>query len=294
MAGVIKKTQHHLAPDRVGKGLHMAASSQLQHPWRRCVLVQADAVVHWYQGVVDAMEEQFGWAAQALDRTDRAVTIGYQPGQWHLQGPGQPRCTQRKAPDITVTGRHTIEHQGAEALALLGVGCQVVDGHCPAQALPQQYQGFALDFRGLVEPCHGRCDVIVDLWQAGLALGQAIAPVIDHQHLIALLRQPVATAQVTGQIAAIAVQVQYRALDLDTRLGRQPPAMQADAVGGGQGDIVVLQLGTLGRERLARFRVEQQAAAPAQAQQRQTQCQAAAALKEYSRSRLQCDPGSGG
>jgi hypothetical protein len=42
------------------------------------------------------------------------------------------------------------------------------------------------------------------------------------------------------------VQVQHRALDLDTGLGRQPPAVQAQAVGGGQGDIAVFQLGPLG------------------------------------------------
>ncbi|MNH37838.1 hypothetical protein D3C79_987940 [compost metagenome] len=90
------------------------------------------------------------------------------------------------------------------------------------------------------------------------------------------------------------MQVQHRALDLDTGLGRQPPAMQADAVGGGQSNVTVFQLGPFRRERLARLGVEQQAAAPAQAQQEHTEYQQAAALRECSRSRLQCDPGSGG
>ncbi|MNP24944.1 hypothetical protein D3C76_1177320 [compost metagenome] len=104
---------------------------------------------------------------------------------------------------------------------------QVVDGHRAAQALPQQHQRLALDFGRLVEPGHGRGDVLVHLGQAWLALGQAIASVIDHQHLVALLWQPVATAQVAGQVAAVAVQVQHRALDLDPCLGGQPPTVQS-------------------------------------------------------------------
>ncbi|MNH37345.1 hypothetical protein D3C79_982410 [compost metagenome] len=90
------------------------------------------------------------------------------------------------------------------------------------------------------------------------------------------------------------MQVQHRALDLDPGLGRQPPAVQADAISSGQGDIAVLEPGPLGRERLAALGIEQQAAATAQAQQDQTQGQQAAALRECSRNRLQCDPGSGG
>ncbi|MDT4882604.1 hypothetical protein FQZ97_1185650 [compost metagenome] len=47
------------------------------------------------------------------------------------------------------------------------------------------------------------------------------------------------------QIAAIAVQVQHRALDLDTFFRRQPPAVQLEAVGGGQGDVAEFEFGFL-------------------------------------------------
>lgn len=98
------------------------------------------------------------------------------------------------------------------------MGRQVVNGHGAAEALAQQHQGLALDLRGVVQPIHGRLDVLVNRRQARLALGEAIAAIVDHQHLVALLWKPIAAAQMPGQVAAIAMQVQYRALDLDPGL----------------------------------------------------------------------------
>ncbi|MNV85561.1 hypothetical protein D3C71_1795280 [compost metagenome] len=60
------------------------------------------------------------------------------------------------------------------------------------------------------------------------------------------------------QIAAVAVQVQDRAFDLDTLLRRQPPSVQPDTVGGGQGHVAVFELGFFRGEQLTGFGVEQQ------------------------------------
>lgn len=96
------------------------------------------------------------------------------------------------------------------------------------------------------------------------------------------------------QVTAVAVQVQHRALDLDPGLGWQPPTVKADAISSGQCDIAVFQLGALRGEGLTTLGVEQQAAAAAKAHQDQAEDEQAAVLRECSRSRLQCDPGSGG
>ncbi|MNG06352.1 hypothetical protein D3C84_895820 [compost metagenome] len=71
-----------------------------------------------------------------------------------------------------------------------------------------------------------------------------------------------------GQVAAVAVQVQDGALDLDTLFRRQPPGVQLEAVGGGQGDLAVFELGFFRGEQLSGLGVEQQGAATAQGQEK--------------------------
>ena len=75
-----------------------------------------------------------------------------------------------------------------------------------------------------------------------------------------------------GQVAAVAVQMQHRAFDLDTLFGRQPPAVQLEAVGGGQGDVAVFEFGFFRGEQLAGLGVEQQRAATAQGQEKAEEC----------------------
>jgi hypothetical protein len=62
------------------------------------------------------------------------------------------------------------------------------------------------------------------------------------------------------------MQVQHRALDLDTGLGRQPPGVQLEAVGRGQGDVAVFELGFSG-VKAGRLGVEQQRTAAAEGQE---------------------------
>ncbi|MNN51367.1 hypothetical protein D3C81_1659990 [compost metagenome] len=114
----------------------MPAPGQLQNPWRRRSLIQADAVGKGHERVVDALEEQFRRFTQAIDGVDGTVAVRYQPGQRHLQRP-EPGCTHGIAADISVAGRHAIEHHRLEALTLFGVLGQVIDGQCPAEALAQ-------------------------------------------------------------------------------------------------------------------------------------------------------------
>ena len=65
-----------------------------------------------------------------------------------------------------------------------------------------------------------RVDVLIHTWQARRALRQAVTAIVEHQHLIALRRQPGSRAKVVGQVAAIAVQVQHRTLERHTFFGR--------------------------------------------------------------------------
>jgi len=69
------------------------------------------------------------------------------------------------------------------------------------------------------------------------------------------------------QIAAVAVQVQDCAFDLDTGLGRQPPGVELEAVGRGQGDGAVFELGSFRGKDLARLGVKQQRTATAEGQE---------------------------
>ncbi|MNF93866.1 hypothetical protein D3C84_765570 [compost metagenome] len=145
---------------------------------------------------------------------------------------------------------------------------EVVDSHRTAKALAEQDQRLALDLGGLVEPFERRIDVLIDRRQARFAFGQAITAIVHQQHLIALFRQPPTPAQMHWQIAAVTVQVQHRAFDLDTLLHRQPPRVQLETIGGVQGDGAVFEPGLFRREQLAGFGIKQQGAATAQGQEK--------------------------
>ncbi|MNY64026.1 hypothetical protein D3C86_2010730 [compost metagenome] len=60
--------------------------------------------------------------------------------------------------------------------------------------------------------------------------------------------------------------MQHRALHLDPRLGRQPPGVQAGAVGGGEVDVAVFQFDPFRGEGQVLVRVEQQRTAALQEQ----------------------------
>ncbi len=159
--------------------------------------------------------------------------------------------------DAAITGRHAIQHQGLELFLPLRVLRQPMHRHRAAQTLPEQHQRFAFDLGRVVEPGERGVDVLVDRRQARLAFGQTVAAIVDQQDLIAVLRQPPAAAQMHRQIAAVAVQMQDRAFDLDARFGRQPPGVEFQAISGEQGDGAVFEFGFVRGEDLARFRVEQ-------------------------------------
>ncbi|MCY1441491.1 hypothetical protein D9M71_578090 [compost metagenome] len=135
-----------------------------------------------------------------------------------------------------------------------------------ADALAEHYPRLAPNLGRLVEPGERGVDVLVKRGQAGRALGTAVAAIVQQQHLVALGRQPPTAAEVGGDIAAVAVQVQHGALHLDARFCRQPPGVQAGAVGGGQVDVAVFQLDPFRREGHVAVRIEQQRAAALQEQ----------------------------
>ncbi|MNS44357.1 hypothetical protein D3C72_767990 [compost metagenome] len=145
---------------------------------------------------------------------------------------------------------------------------EVVNGHRPAKALPEQDQRLTLDLGRLVEPFECSVDVLVDRRQTRFAFGQTVAAIVHQQHLITFFRQPPTSAQMHRQIAAVAVQVQHRAFDLHSLFRRQPPSVQPDTIGGGKGHVAVFELGFFRGEQLAGFGVEQQGAATAQGQQK--------------------------
>lgn len=60
----------------------------------------------------------------------------------------------------------------------------------PTNALTRDHKGFALHLRGSVQPVESGLNILIDRRQARLALRLAIASVIQHQYLIALLWQP--------------------------------------------------------------------------------------------------------
>jgi len=268
---VIQVSQHYLAPGRVGKRLYMAATGQLQHLGRWRSLVQAQTIGKRHDGIIQTVEDQHRRVAHVRHRVKRTVGIRYQPGQRHLQRPGQPGGAQGKLPHFAVTGRHAIEHQGRDALPLLRVLTQIMNTHRAAQALPQHNQRQSLGLRLMLQPVKSGIDVLVHLRQPRRPLGQAITAIVEHQHLIALLRQPGRGAQVVSQVAAIAVQMKHRALEWHAFFGRQPPTVQAGAIGGCQGNITVVQAGGRRGDRLAGLGVEQQGAASAEGQQ-QAEC----------------------
>jgi len=97
---------------------------------------------------------------------------------------------------------------------------QVVNPHRATQALPQHNQRQALSLGLVLQPVESRVDVLIHTWQARRALRQAVTAIVEHQHLIALRRQPGSRAKVVGQVAAIAVQMQHRTLERHTFFGR--------------------------------------------------------------------------
>ena len=249
----------------------MAATGQLQHLGRWRSLVQAQAIGKRHDGIIEAVEDQHRRVAHVRYRVKSTVGIRYQPGQRHLQRPGQPGRAQGKLPHFAVTGRHAIEHHRLDSRALLRVLAQVVDAHGAAQALPQHNQRQAPGLRLVLQPVEGGVDVLIHRRQPRRTLGQAITAIVEHQHLIALLRQPGRGAEMVSQVAAIAVQMQHRALEWHAFFGRQPPTVQAGAIGGCQGDIAVVQARGRRGDRLAGLGIEQQGAASAEGQQ-QAEC----------------------
>ncbi len=202
---------------------------------------------------------------------DGSVVVGHQPGQRHLQRPGQPGTVQHVPGDAAVARRYPVEHQRLElALALRMLG-QVVDRQRAAETLPQQHALGALHLRRLVEPGERRVDVAVDLRQSRLALRLAVAAIVEHQHLVALGGQPPRAAEVPGQVAAVAVQVEHSAFHRHAFLRRQPPGAQAHAVGGGQGDVAVLQPGARRSDLHHRLGIEQQRTAATEEQRAEYQ-----------------------
>ncbi len=127
----------------------------------------------------------------------------------------------------------------------------------PTNALPQDHKGFALHLRGSVQPVESGLNILIDRRQTRLALRLAIASIIQHQHLIALLWQPPDATKMPGQVATVAVQMQHRALHRHAFLGGQPPAMQARTVGSGEVHVLILQARLVGCERNTCLGVEQ-------------------------------------
>ncbi|MNF58575.1 hypothetical protein D3C84_401370 [compost metagenome] len=141
-------------------------------------------------------------------------------------------------------------------------------GHRATETLAEQDQRLALNLRRLVQPGERRIDVLVDRRQAGFAFGQAVTAIVHKQHLVTIFRQPETAAKVHGQVSAVAMQVQHRALDLNPLLHRQPPGIQLEAIGGVQGDGAVFKPSLFRSEQLAGFRIEQQRAAAIQGQEK--------------------------
>lgn len=190
MLRVVQITQHHGLPGLVGKCLHMAATRQLQHPGRRRGLIQANAIGHRHDRIIQAMEQQLGHAGQLRHGVDRTVSVGHQPRQGHLKRPCYPGRTQGELSYVTITGGHTVQYQRLELRLALRVRCQVMHGECATQALAQHNQRPSLGFRRLVDPVERRINVLVDRRQRRLAFRQTIPAIVQQQHLIALLRQP--------------------------------------------------------------------------------------------------------
>jgi hypothetical protein len=179
----------------------------------------------------------------------------------HLEGPGQPEAGQLLACERTVAGERALDDQRPHLLAARRAGKRR-DRERGAEALAEDDHRPCLGLGAGKQEVERRVEIELQAGEARAAAGQAIAPIVEQQHVEALGRQPGDARDVGADILGVAVQEQDAATPRP--LCGQEPAVQPDAVLCLELDVSIVEADLVRRQDQLAHGLEDQAGATAE------------------------------
>ena len=210
--------------------------------------------------VDQAVDDEDRHRADPTDRLQRLVLVVDGQRERPLQRPGKPEPGQLLACNPAIAGKGTLGHQRLNTVPIRRPG-QRRDGYGATQALPEDHDPVGIDLRDGEDRTQGGLGVQMQAGQAGLARRAAVAPIIEEEDVVALLRQPPDAGEMGADVLRIAVQKEHCACHAThrVRVSRQKPAVKSRAVGRLEPNVAVGEPHAVRGEHELALRMEQQA-----------------------------------
>jgi hypothetical protein len=178
--------------------------------------------------VLRPVNDQQRRRADGMDVIDQVVVSRHAPGCGVLERPREPVAAGCMPGNLCVSSETRIQHDTAEACAQIRPSGQHVAAHAGSQTLTQHKQRLVARRRCGLQPGQSSGNIVEDFRQVRLACGVPVTAVVEQQHLIAGLGQPVNRAQVGTDVLGITVEEQHRAFSRARCF--QPPGTQPGSV----------------------------------------------------------------
>jgi len=192
-----------------------------------------------YDAVITTVDDHQRQRRKRSNRVDRIVRACEQPLGRPCEQPGQSIALRDVSCHRTVAGERGLDNGAGKALAMFGMEGEVAQAESAAETLSEQMNGrvVAVLIQVIEQPDRAGPHIFEYLGKARLPVGKPVASIVDREDAIARCHQPEHAAGMRADVLGIAVQVIERTQRCP--FGFDQPAVQADTVACGDGDIAI-------------------------------------------------------